>query len=131
MKVRPRRLENPFHVLEGPLGLLADVATQEFVRLWIERDLPRDEQKAAGLDGLRVRPNGFGTAIGEDDILHGSISLEEVTAGAASFAYRARNSCGIPGCFSHRRTNAAAFWRVSASSAAIRSSRLKPRWRRA
>src|SRR5260370_1439428 len=127
MEVGTGRFQDALHVFKRSLRLLANIAAGQFAGFWIEGYLSGQVKKPVGLDGLRIRPDGFRPAVCMNNFFHGTSSLEERVARAATSSWRARNSSGTPGCFIHKRTNSATFWCVSCSNAAIRSSRLNPR----
>ncbi len=74
MEIRTGCFDDGLDVFHCAFGLLADIAAEEFVVAWIERDLPGSKQEAVGLDGLRVRADGFWAFVGKHDVFHGVAS---------------------------------------------------------
>jgi hypothetical protein len=82
MEVGAGGLQNSLYVFQHSLGLLANVAAGQLSALRVESYLTGHENKSAGLDRLRVRADGLGSAVGADDISHWVASMEETAIAA-------------------------------------------------
>ena len=63
-KVSPAAVEQRADVLEDAARLRGDVAVDQLAGGRVERNLARDEEQLAGLEGRRVGPDGFRRAGG-------------------------------------------------------------------
>src|SRR5262249_44829408 len=88
VKVAAGRFENSLHIFQGAFRLLGNVAADKFIGGRIERVLAGSKKKSARFDCLRIRTDGFWSAVGKNDILHGLGSSaefeDEFAAGAAA-----------------------------------------------
>ena len=74
-----RRFDDAFHIFQRALRLRLDVSSNKLVGLRIDGNLSGNEEKSVYLDGLRIRPDRFWTAIRQNNFSHGMVSLELMT----------------------------------------------------
>ena len=56
---KPQTLEDDLDIFQGSFGLLANLGSDDFHSLRVERRLPRAEYQVAGLGGVAVRADGL------------------------------------------------------------------------